>query len=107
MDVESDRRESRHAGKAVRPQGPNPVKAAVPEVVDRRFNRRMLTVQRGELTAPLALPVGFVEIALLRQRVVIEQPVKTHAVAGAVKNRRPLSPRMEFSGRHYSFLLPC
>ena len=79
MDVQGDHREGDDAGEAVGAMRRHPVEAAVPEVVDRRFNRRMPTAHRDECVILLAFPFRLVETALLRQHVVIEQLVEPAA----------------------------
>ena len=85
MDVQGDHGEGDDAGKARVVVCQNPVKTAVLEVVDCRFHGRMLTPHGHECFAPLALPLGLVQIAVLRQHVVIEQFVEADPVLGAVK----------------------
>ena len=85
VDVQGDHGEGDDAGKAHGASCQNPVEAAVLEVVDRRFHCRMLTSHRHEFFAPLALPLSLVQVAFLRQHVVIEQFVEADSVLGAVK----------------------
>ena len=85
VDVRGDNGERDDAGKARGAVCPNPVEAAVLEVLDRRFHGRMLTPHRHEFFAPLALPLSLVQVAYLWQHVVIEQYVEVDPALGAVR----------------------
>ncbi len=84
VDVQGDHGKGDGTGEAPGALGQDPVEAAVPEVVDRRLHRRMLLAHPGEVLVALALAFRRVEIARLRQRAAVEQPVEADPVRGAV-----------------------
>ncbi len=83
--VRGERREGCGAGEAVAAMAPHPVETAMLKVIDRRFDRRMLTAGLGEAGFRLPLPLRLRKIPLLRQRVQIKHRIQVPAVLRAVK----------------------
>ncbi len=93
VDVRRQYRQRHGAGKALRTVRAHPIQAAVLEVVDRRFHRRMPAAHLRKLRCRLALPVGPAQTALLRQCGAVQQRVQpapvVRAVEAPVEARRP------------------
>ena len=85
VDVEGHDGKRHHAGKAVGPEGADPIETALLEIVDRRFHRRVLPAHGDEHLVLLAFPVGLRGPSLARQHVVIKQLVEPNPVGGAVE----------------------
>ncbi len=83
--VRGQHREGCGAGEAVAAMAPDTVETAMLKVIDRRFDRRMLTAGLGEAGFRLPLLLRLRKIPLLRQRVQIKHRIQVPTVLRAVK----------------------
>ncbi len=84
VDVEGKHGKRHHPTKALSSERQDPVETTAPEVVDRRVHRRMLAPHRHEFLDLLAHTFRLVDLASLRQHLVIEQVFKAEPIPGVV-----------------------
>ena len=99
MDVEGHDGKRHRAGKAIGPEGTDPIETPMLQIVDRRFNRRMLTAHGDKHRVLFAFPVDLRQAPLSRQHVVIQKLVETQPVFGTVEAAVEAAPAKVGDGR--------